>query len=91
VAGTILITGGGVALYPGAAAGTLPITKAGQRALAFALADEIKSTGIHVATVTINGTIGTDAGFTADRIADTFWTVHTQAADQWETEILFNG
>jgi NADP-dependent 3-hydroxy acid dehydrogenase YdfG len=32
-AATILITGGGVALYPSAAAGTLPITKAAQRAL----------------------------------------------------------
>jgi NADP-dependent 3-hydroxy acid dehydrogenase YdfG len=90
-AATILITGGGVALYPSAAAGTLPITKAAQRALTFALADEVKSAGIRVATVTINGTIGRDAGFTPDRIADTFWTVHTQPADKWQTEIVFNG
>jgi hypothetical protein len=41
--------------------------------------------------VTINGTIGTDAGFTPDRIADTFWTVHAQPADHWQTEIVFNG
>lgn len=90
-AATILITGGGIALYPSAHGGTLPITKAAQRALSFALADELTSAGIHVATVTINGTIGTDPGFTPDRIAETFWTAHAQPADQWQTEIVFNG
>jgi len=90
-AATIVITGGGIALYPRAAAGTLPITKAAQRTLAFVLADELKPAGIHVATVTVNGTIGTDPGFTPDRIAETFWTVHAQPADQWEAEIVFNG
>ena len=90
-AATILITGGGIALYPSAHGGTLPITKAAQRALALALAHELAPVGIHVATVTVNGTIGTDAGFTPDRIAETFWTVHAQLADQWQTEIVFNG
>ena len=90
-AATIVITGGGIALYPRAAAGTLPITKAAQRTLAFVLADELRPAGIHVATVTVNGTIGTDPGFTPDRIAETFWTVHAQPADQWEAEIVFNG
>jgi len=90
-AATILITGGGIALHPHASAGTLPITKAAQRALAFVLAGELRPAGVHVATVTVNGTIGTDPGFTPDPIAEIFWTVHAQPADQWETEIVFNG
>ena len=90
-AATILITGGGIALYPRAGAGTLPITKAAQRALAFVLADELRPAGIHVTTVTVNGTIDTDAGFTPGRIAETFWLVHAQPADQWQAEIVFNG
>jgi hypothetical protein len=61
---------------PAVRLGTLPITRAAQRALTFAVADELTPAGIHFATVTINGTIGADVGFTRDRIDETFWTMH---------------
>ena len=55
--GTILLTGGGLALQPFADASSLAIGKAGIRSLAFTLAQELQDSGIRVGTVTICGTV----------------------------------
>lgn len=86
---SILITGGGAALYPQAAQGTLPITKAAQRAFAFALADELAPTSITVATITILGSIGSSDLFAPDAIADSFWTTHAQPQQTATPEALY--
>ncbi len=53
--GSLLFTGGGLALAPQAREASLSIGKAGLRALALCLAEELEPEGIHVATVTVAG------------------------------------
>lgn len=88
-AGTILLTGGGAALYPSAAMGSLPMTKAALRALAFALHDELTPRNIHVGTVTIAGGIGDRPELAPERIAQEFWAVHQQPPGEWTVETIY--
>lgn len=90
-AGTILLTGGGFSLYPNANFASLSIGKAGIRSLAFAMGDELEPQGIHVATVTILGTVAPDTAFDPDTIAEHYWALHTQVTGAWEREIQFRG
>ncbi|MBC8100912.1 MAG: SDR family NAD(P)-dependent oxidoreductase [Armatimonadetes bacterium] len=87
--GTILFTGGGLALYPSAQYAALSIGKGGIRSLALMLAAELAPDGIHVATVTIAGGVQPGTHFDPDTIAETYWTLHTQPAGSWETEIVY--
>ena len=87
--GTILFTGGGLALSPQTDFASLSIGKAAIRTLAFTLAQELQSTGIHVATVTICGFVQEGTRFAANLVAEEFWRLHTQAAGQFETEIVY--
>jgi NAD(P)-dependent dehydrogenase (short-subunit alcohol dehydrogenase family) len=89
--GTILFTGGGLALYPSAAYSSLAIGKAGIRSLAFSLAEELKPEDIHVATVTVMGFVKPGTAFDPDKIAAHYWRLHTQEKNAWETEHLFKG
>jgi short-subunit dehydrogenase len=86
--GTILFTGGGLALAPQAGLASLAIGKAAIRSLAFSLAEELEPAGIHVATVTICGFVQEGTHFSADRIAAEFWRLHTQSPGQFETEVM---
>jgi short-subunit dehydrogenase len=88
-AGTILFTGGGLALNPRPKYASLAIGKAGLRSLAFALAGELAPDGIHVATVTIAGFIQPGTHFDPTNIAASYWALHTQPKDQWETEVVY--
>ena len=85
---SILITGGGAALYPASTMGTLPITKSAQRAYALTLADELAGTPVRVATITIMGEIGGSERFSPDAIADAFWSAHA-GAKLPDAEILY--
>jgi len=87
--GTILFTGGGLALNPNARYASLAIGKAAMRNLALTLAQELAATGIHVATVTIDGFVKPGTHFDPDQIAETFWTLHRQAREQWQPEIVY--
>jgi NAD(P)-dependent dehydrogenase (short-subunit alcohol dehydrogenase family) len=89
--GTILFTGGGLALYPSARYSSLAIGKAAMRSLAFSLAEELAPSNIHVATVTVMGFVKAGTPFDPDKIAEHYWRLHTQAKDTWETEHLFKG
>src|SRR4051812_27135783 len=55
--GTILLTGGGLAMNPHPDYLSLSIGKAGIRALALGLFESFKEKGIHVATVTVAGSV----------------------------------
>jgi len=68
--GTIILTGGGAAIYPGAAWASLSVTKSALRSLAYALHEELKPAGVHVVTVTIEGAIGSSPRFMPDVIAE---------------------
>jgi short-subunit dehydrogenase len=86
--GTILLTGGGLALCPAADAASLAIGKAGMRSLAFTLAQELKDSGIRVGTVTICGTVQPGTHFDPDAIAQAYLALH-KASDTPETEMIY--
>lgn len=76
--GTVLITGGGLALYPHPDYASLSIGKAGIRSLAYALAQELKPSNIYVGTVTISGFVSPGTYFDPDKIAEKYWELYEQ-------------
>ena len=76
--GTILFTRGGIG-------------KAGLRSLALSMHKELAPTGIHVGTVTIAGQIQPGGSFDPARIADAFWSMHTDSPDAFRAELVFKG
>ena len=87
--GTILFTGGGLALHPFPGFASTAIGKAGIRHLAFMLHDELLASGIHVATVTVSGTVQPGTHFDPDTIAEKYWQLHKQEKGKFEKEIVF--
>jgi NADP-dependent 3-hydroxy acid dehydrogenase YdfG len=88
--GTVLVTGGGLALAPWPGATALGMSKAAVRNLVQAAARDLEGTGVHVATVTIRGIVGRP-GFEPDAIAERFWELHQQGRDDRATEIFVDG
>jgi len=86
--GTILFTGGGLALEPHAEQSGLSIGKAGLRSLALCLAEELAPEGIHVATVTVAGFVQPGTPFSPDAIAEKFWELHREPREGWQREVL---
>jgi NAD(P)-dependent dehydrogenase (short-subunit alcohol dehydrogenase family) len=86
--GTILLTGGMPEPVPEAT--SLSLGKAGVRALAHLLAREYEPAGVHVATVTVGGTVAPGSAFDPDEIAETYWRLHTQAPGAWEREVVYS-
>jgi len=84
--GTLLFTGGGLALYPSANYSSLSIGKAAMRNLALNLAEELAPKGIFVGTVTIAGTVKADTHFAPERIAETYWDLYIR---RQEHEIVY--
>lgn len=88
--GVLLFTGGGTALRPASPAYmALGMGKAGIRYLAYALAEDLRADGIHVATVTIRGTVREGTFFDPARIADAYWRLYQQPREAWEWEIQY--
>lgn len=88
-AGTILLTGGGLALNPVDAWASLAVGKAALRAYAYSLHKSVADRGVHVATVTICGIIKTGGLFDPRRIADAYWELHTQAHGDFVPELIY--
>lgn len=74
--GTILFTGGGLALSPMAEYTCISMGKAALRALAFALSQEVKERGVYVGIVTITGAIAPGTKFDPADIAETYWELY---------------
>ncbi len=89
--GTVLFTGCGLALNPYKDYASLGIGKAGIRSLAFSRAQELEPDGIHVATVTVAGSVRPGTPFDPDRIAAHYWRLHAQEKGSWETEHVYRG
>ncbi|GMK37298.1 oxidoreductase [Paenibacillus sp. CCS19] len=81
--GTILITGGGLALSPNPEYASLSIGKAGVRSLALSLAQELQPDNIYVGTVTISGYVAKGTAYDPDEIANKYWELY-QRRDQTE-------
>lgn len=76
--GTLLFTGGGVALVPSLGASSMSLCKAALRNYAIALGNELRSKGIYVAIVSIMNAINDKTGDNAADIADTYYRMHEQ-------------
>lgn len=78
--GTILLTGGGLAIKPHPDYCSLALGKAGIRNLTLQLAHQLHSTDIKVGTVTIDGIVtSTDPKYNPTEIAKQFWKIHSQS------------
>jgi short-subunit dehydrogenase len=84
--GTILLTGGGLALHPYADYASLAIGKAGIRNLANSLHQELSPKGIYVGTLTIKGFVQEGTYFSAGNIAKAFYHMYE---NRTETEMIF--
>lgn len=91
--GSILFTGGGLALQPqyGTQVLSLVAGKAALRGLGLALFEALRPNNIHVGQVTIAGTVAPGSKFDPERIADAYWTLHSQVGDTRVPEIVFTG
>jgi NAD(P)-dependent dehydrogenase (short-subunit alcohol dehydrogenase family) len=90
-AGTLLATSGSFADNPVAILATLSIGKAALRSAQTLIAAGVAADGVHAATVTIVGAVKPGTDFDPDKIAELFWTAHTDPKDAWKTEYRFTG
>ncbi len=82
--GTILLTGG--MPEPVRDVASLSLGKAGVRALTELL--QTQYAGVHVATITVAGTVAPGTAYDPDDIAEHYWRLHTQPAGAWEREVV---
>lgn len=89
--GTILMTGGGLALAPqyGGVVPALTAVKSALRGFVHASAPEFADQGLRLGMVTIAGQVVPGTAFDPDRIAEAFWAIH--AGEQAQTERIFDG
>ena len=89
--GSLLFTGGGLALAPqyGAGVTSLVAGKAGLRGFVHALHAELAGQGIRVGMVTVAGIVAPGTAFDPERIAQRFWDLHSQS--NGSVEIVHDG
>jgi NAD(P)-dependent dehydrogenase (short-subunit alcohol dehydrogenase family) len=89
--GTILMTGGGLALAPqyGGAVPVLTAVKSALRGFVHASAPALAAQNLRLGTVTIAGQVAPGTAFDPDRIADAFWSMHDVAEPM--VEYIFDG
>ncbi|WP_200938009.1 SDR family NAD(P)-dependent oxidoreductase [Sphingopyxis sp. Root1497] len=81
--GTILVTGGGLAIAPHESYASLGIGKAALRNGVQALVDPLASKGIRIAMVTVS-TLVAPRSIEAEEVANHFWDLATNEAPAWE-------
>lgn len=81
--GTILVTGGGLAIAPHESYASLGIGKAALRNGVQALVDPLASKGIRIAMVTVS-TLVAPRSVEAEDVANRFWDLATAEAPAWE-------
>lgn len=87
--GTIIFTGGGLALEPYPEWTSLAAGKAALRAYALALHKEMAAEDVHVAVVAVCGIIEANTSFDPGRIADIYWQLHAQPSGSFSKEIVY--
>jgi NAD(P)-dependent dehydrogenase (short-subunit alcohol dehydrogenase family) len=86
--GTILLTGGGFAIYPSPDYLSISIGKAGIRAMTLGLFENLKEQNVHIATVTVATFVNPDSK-EANDVAEEFWKLHSQPAGEWTAETIY--
>jgi NAD(P)-dependent dehydrogenase (short-subunit alcohol dehydrogenase family) len=89
--GSVLFTGGGLAVYPSAAVTSLSIGKAALRSLALCLSKELAATPIRVGMVSVFGAVEPGTPFDPAKIAESFWELHTDREGTLGAEVQFTG
>lgn len=84
--GTILFTGGGLAMYPMAEYTCVSMGKAALKALAITLNQELKDKGIFAGVVSIMGNVAPDTHYDPALIAKEYWRHYTERKD---AEIIY--
>lgn len=84
-AGTILLTGGGLATAPHPDLLTLSVGKAGIRAIAQGMFDSLRERGVHIAHLAVGKIVDPSSG-DPEAIADAFWRTHSQPPADWTWE-----
>jgi short-subunit dehydrogenase len=87
--GTILFTGGGLALEPYPEWTSLAAGKAALRAYAIALHKEVALDNVHVAVVAICGLIEPGGLFDPDLLAEHYWRLHAAPATSRPRELVY--
>lgn len=86
--GTLLFTGGGLAIEPYPIYTSLAIGKAGIRNLSHSLYADLKPKGIHAASVIVTGFVKPDTKYAPDLIAEEFWKLYLQKQVEFQREII---
>lgn len=84
--GAVLITGGGLSLYPSADYLPLSMDKAALRAMVLALHPVLKEQGIYLGSVQVCGLIGGSEKYMPNNIAELFWNLYQGRS---EIEIVY--
>ncbi len=79
--GAILVTGGGLAMYPMYDYLPLSMDKAALRAMCLALHEELKKQNVYVGTLTVAGTIVPGEKCDPALLAEDFWKLYTERKD----------
>lgn len=88
-AGSFIVTGG--MPQPKREYVSLSLGKAGVRTLVELLDQEYGASGVHVASVTIDGPVAPGSAFDPDEIAEHYWALHAQPRSHWQREVLHTG
>lgn len=84
--GAILITGGGLAMYPSADYLPLSMDKAALRAMVMALHPVCQAQGVFLGSVQVCNTIGGSEQYMPEKIAEQFWKLYQ---DRTDAEIIY--
>lgn len=87
--GTIIFTGGGLAIEPYPDWASLAAGKAALRAYSIALHKEVAAEGVHVANIAICGIIKPDGPFAPSVISDRYWKIHEELPGSFSREVVY--
>ena len=88
-AGSILFTGGGLALEPYPEWASLAAGKAALRVYSIALHKQVALEGIHVAAIAVCGIIEAGGPFDPDLIAEAYWNLHSEKPGAFSRELIY--
>ena len=87
--GTILLTGGGLALEPYPNWTALGAGKAALRSYGISLHKALTPENIHVAVVAVCGIVEPGGSLSADLVAEKYWLLHEEVKAEWSRELVY--
>lgn len=87
--GSVLLTGGGFAIYPNAEMAALSAGKAALRNLTATLAADLEPKGIRATIVTICGYLAEEGRFAPSAVAEAYWDLHANPQDASMSELTY--